>query len=155
MSTDKGDNREDIFFERCGWTIQLWLFLIFMAASLTLAVWAALGDFWAGGTLLGQLLLLLVLRCRSRLLVRVNDHWLFVGKAKIERRFITSASPLGRNALQKRLGPDADPAAYLATRFWIHTGVLIQIDDPQDRTPYWIVSSKKPSLLTEALLSTF
>jgi hypothetical protein len=147
---DRGDH-EELFTERCGWSILLWLFLVFMATSLALAAWAALGNTWGLATLLVQLPIMLLLQHRSRLLVRVNAQWLYVGDAKIERQYITSVVPLSKEALRKKLGQEADPAAYLATRLWIHTGVVIDINDPQDFTPYWIVSSKKTKLLTEAL----
>jgi hypothetical protein len=38
---------------------------------------------------------------------------------------------------------DADPAAYLAIKFWASTGVKIEIKDPQDPTPYWLITSKR------------
>jgi hypothetical protein len=38
---------------------------------------------------------------------------------------------------------DADPAAYLAIRFWIPTGLKIAVVDPRDPTPYWLITSKR------------
>jgi len=38
---------------------------------------------------------------------------------------------------------DADPAAFLAIKFWVSTGVKITLKDQRDPTPYWLVSCKK------------
>jgi len=46
---------------------------------------------------------------------------------------------------------EADPAAYLAIRFWTAHGVKIEITDERDQTPYWLVTSKRKDALAEAL----
>lgn len=46
---------------------------------------------------------------------------------------------------------DADPAAYLAIRFWTPRGVVINIADTRDATPYWLVTSKKGEKLARAI----
>jgi hypothetical protein len=48
-------------------------------------------------------------------------------------------------------GRDADPAAFLALRFWQPHGVRIDIKDDRDPTPYWLVSSKKSQELAQRL----
>jgi len=44
---------------------------------------------------------------------------------------------------------DANPRAYLALRFWVKTGVKIELADPADPTPYWLISTKKGRELKE------
>jgi hypothetical protein len=39
----------------------------------------------------------------------------------------------------------------MALRFWVSTGVKIEINDPLDPTPYWLVSAKRAPALAEAL----
>jgi hypothetical protein len=46
---------------------------------------------------------------------------------------------------------EADPAAYLAIRFWTAHGVKIAIVDGRDQTPYWLVTSKRGDELAKAL----
>jgi len=140
-----------VYVERAGWPAGLWFFLIFMVASLALAVWAALGDLWAVSVLTLLLSSLIVASIKSLLTVAVDSENLLAGDARISRRYIKSAVTLSREELRLKLGPEADPAAYLATRFWIYTGVQVIIEDPRDRTPYWIVSSKKARSLATAL----
>jgi len=49
------------------------------------------------------------------------------------------------------LGPYADPNAFVVLRPWIGTAVQIVLDDPADPTPYWLVSTRRPVQLAEAL----
>lgn len=49
-------------------------------------------------------------------------------------------------AEQKR----ADPSVYRCTVGWIRTGVLLDVDDPQD-SPLWLVSARDPGALAAAL----
>ena len=46
---------------------------------------------------------------------------------------------------------DADPAAFNGTRFWVSTGVKVEINDKKDPTPYWLISSRKAKLLASKL----
>ena len=42
-------------------------------------------------------------------------------------------------------------AAYLATIFWISKGIKMQVADSRDRTPYWLISTKKATALKKAM----
>ena len=48
-------------------------------------------------------------------------------------------------------GRDADPANYLAIRFWSSRGVIVRVKDLRDDTPHWIISSQRGSELAAAL----
>ena len=76
------------FKERSPWPIWLWLFLLFLAASLALAFWAALGTRWGWITMLVEFLGLLFISQRSALTLEVTDSELRVGEAHIERKFL-------------------------------------------------------------------
>jgi len=144
------------FRERSQWPVWLWLFLVFLAASLALAVWAALGDTgvrWGTITMLVQVLGLLFASQKSVLNIEVTDRVLHVGDANIEVKYINEITELGSEDMRQVRGPLADPAAYLALRFWVSTGVKITIADPKDPTPYWLISSKKAHSLKSALLN--
>ena len=51
-------------------------------------------------------------------------------------------------------GPRLDARAYLCLRGWIPTGVRIALADPQDPTPYWLLSTRRPEALAAALQQT-
>jgi len=48
-------------------------------------------------------------------------------------------------------GPELDARAYLCLRGWIAAGVRVPVLDPRDPAPYWLVSSRRPAELAEAL----
>ena len=90
---------------------------------------------------------------RSRLLIEITEENLLVGKARIDRKFIGSVEVLDKSAMRQARTRDANPAAYLNLRFWIPTGVRIEIKDSSDPTPYWLISSLRNVELAEKLQS--
>ena len=50
------------------------------------------------------------------------------------------------------LGVGADPLAFVVQRPWMPGAVQVELDDPADPTPYWVVSSRHPVELATALL---
>ena len=49
---------------------------------------------------------------------------------------------------------DADARAYLLLRPYLKRGVRVDITDPADPAPYWLVSSRRPDALVSALEAT-
>jgi hypothetical protein len=49
---------------------------------------------------------------------------------------------------------DADPAAYLAIKFWAPTGIKIEVTDPRDPTPYWLITSKRGEEIAALLINS-
>jgi len=47
-------------------------------------------------------------------------------------KYIKKVSALDKKQFIKLRGPDADPAAFNATRFWVNTGVKIELNDKKD-----------------------
>lgn len=83
--------------------------------------------------------------------ITVTTTHLQVGRATIEREHIGQVTGyLGDDAFQQR-GPKLHGLAYLHLRSWMKPVVRIQIDDPQDRTPYWLTSTQRPEELVTAL----
>ena len=139
------------FRSRDRWPIWLWLFLIFLAGSLSVAIDAALGSQWAWISLITQLTLVAWSALSTPLEIKVDGHWLCVGKAAIERRYISHATALSAPEMALLRGRDANPRSWLALRFWVSEGVRIDINDPADPTPYWLVSAKRATALAAAL----
>jgi len=61
------------------------------------------------------------------------------------------AEALDVAAMRHELGPGLDGRAYVCLRAWARTGVRVALDDPADPTPYWLISTRRPQLLVEAL----
>jgi len=150
MSTSS-HNSPVVFNERVGWPIWLCAFLLFLSGSLSIAIWAALGNTWAEVSMLAQLVALIFLWQSTPLEIKVAADSLHVGPAHIERKYISSAVALSGEEMRELRGPKINTTAYMQIRFWIPTGVKVTISDPQDPTPYWLVSSKKAHQLADAL----
>jgi len=139
------------FRSRDRWPLWLWLFSLFIAGSLAIAVEAAIGNTVAWVVLLIQILGLIWISLSTPLHIDVDSTHLRVGGASIERRFITHATALSSHEMALIRGRNANPLCWMALRFWVSTGVKIEINDPLDPTPYWLVSAKRAPALAEAL----
>lgn len=83
--------------------------------------------------------------------VEVDRGTLRAGAARIPARLVGPATVLEGEALRTELGPALDARAYLCLRGWVHRAVRIELHDPQDPTPYWVVSTRRPDRLVAAL----
>jgi hypothetical protein len=99
---------------------------------------------------LGAVLLLAVL---SRGRVVVADGVLHVPGARAPLTALGTATPLDREAVRQVRGPLADPRAFVSTRPWRTTGVRVAVSDAEDDTPYWLIGTRHPQRLVQALTS--
>lgn len=96
----------------------------------------------------------IVLLVLGRLTVRVTggeDPELWVRDAHLPLRFIGAVEVIEKQDKRKALGPELDPAAFLAQRSWIATLVRVHLTDPGDPTPYWLISTRHPKRLAAVL----
>ena len=131
----------------------LWLlaFIYFMFLSLVIAFWAALGNQSALISFITLTLVLILIAVKSTSEVIVTDGQLKVGGAHIDLKFLGEVKSLNRDEMRLLRTRDADPAAFLAIKFWVSTGVKITLIDQRDPTPYWLVSCKKMDELKNTL----
>ena len=64
-------------------------------------------------------------------------------KARLPREVIARGATVAATP-SAALGRQLDPAAYLMHRAWVKTMVLLVLDDPDDPTPCWLVSTRHP-----------
>lgn len=83
--------------------------------------------------------------------VEVSEGWLRVGRARIQRVHLGKIVAHTGDAAREQLGPGFDASSYQCIRGWIGPVVTVQILDPQDATPYWIFSTRKPNAVLSAL----
>ena len=88
---------------------------------------------------------------RSRL--EVSGGELRVRGAHLQLDYVTGMIALDEQTLRRVVGREGDPAAFVSVRPWIGPGVQLWIDDEDDPTPYWLVSSRHPDQLVQALRS--
>ena len=80
--------------------------------------------------------------------VVVTDDTFRAGRATIERTHIAGATVIERDGRNDAI---SDARTWKVIRAWIPRGVLVEINDPEDPTPSWYVSSRQPEKLVAAL----
>jgi hypothetical protein len=78
---------------------------------------------------------------------------LWAGDAHLPVTMITRSAEIPRSAKSAALGRQLDPAAYVLHRAWVGPMLLVVLDDPDDPTPYWLVSCRHPDRVLSALRS--
>jgi hypothetical protein len=96
-------------------------------------------------------LLVAALWSLSRSRVRVQGGELQVGAAVLPLRSVGRVEVVDRRDKQAALGPELDPAAYVLHRGWVGPLVRLEVTDPDDPTPYWVFSVRRPDRLLTAL----
>jgi hypothetical protein len=101
-----------------------------------------LTDWIAFGTLLPLSVVIVWSLGRGRL--EISGGEFRVRGAHIPLRDVSGAVALDALTLRRVVGREGDPAAFLSIRPWIGPGVQLWLDDPEDPTPYWVVSTRRP-----------
>ncbi len=76
---------------------------------------------------------------------------LWAGEAHLPATVVTRSAAIPRRVKSAALGRQLDPASYVLHRNWVGPMVLVVLDDPDDPTPYWLVSTRHPDKLLSAL----
>jgi len=130
-----------------------WLlaFIYFLFISLVVAVWAAIGNQPALLTWVFSTVLIVVIALKSRLTLEVDENEFRAGSAHIELKYLGQTTALDSKEMGRLRTRDADPASFLIFRFWQSTGVKVELNDPRDKTPYWLITSKRNKELAKIL----
>lgn len=81
-----------------------------------------------------------------------GTRWLSVKSANLPHTVVSRSLAVPATAKRNAMGRQLDPAAFVASHGWIHEMVMLVLDDPQDPTPYWLVSTRNPEDLLRAFL---
>jgi hypothetical protein len=73
------------------------------------------------------------------------------GTAHVPVTLVGTVDVLDAEGMRHAHGPGLDARAYLCLRGWVHSGVRIHLVDPEDPTPYWLVSSRRPQAFADAV----
>jgi hypothetical protein len=133
----------------------LWVlaFIYFMLLSLVIAIWAALDATATIGAFILATLAIPVIAKSLTSRISVSENELRIDKAHIERKYLGKVTVLDSDAMRLLRTRDADPAAYLAIKFWAAKGIKIEIADSRDSTPYWLITSKRGEELAASLIN--
>jgi hypothetical protein len=124
-----------VFGGLCGW-------IMMVAATPTLGIVAAIVGTFVAGALIWSY---------GSLTIRADAQGLKVGAAHLDAEHIGAATPLDRVAFRAHLGPEADARAWLRTRPYVDGGIRVDVKDPSDPVPYWLVSCRRPEAVAAAL----
>jgi hypothetical protein len=131
--------------------VRWWL----IATALVLTLWvitAVPAGNVAGFAVAGVATVLLVtLFLRYGAVVEVDAQMLRAGRARIERHYLGTAEALTGEAARNAFGRDCDPKAYLVLRSYAPGAVRVEVTDPQDPAPYWLIATRNPQRLAAAL----
>jgi hypothetical protein len=138
--------------ERLGVPLRWWVQGTMLVASLWLALVVAVPGpvaWFCSGLALALLAALLISYGSVR--VSVESGWLRAGRARIEAAHLGSVAALDAEETRRVAGPEADARAYLLLRPYLKRAVRVEITDPADPAPYWLISSRHPDELAAAV----
>lgn len=143
------------YHERLRVPLRWWAQGTMFIATFWLAMVVAFGDYrpWIPWVITGILLagLALFLRSYGDARLVVGDGRFRAGRAQIDVRHLGAVEALDIDETRRVSGPAADARAYLLLRPYLKRSVRIEITDPADPVPYWLVSSRHPRALAGAL----
>lgn len=145
------DGNHRRYRERLYPSIAIFVLVVGLATIVGVAYGAAYGAPWGWG--FGALLCAIgvgILLATSTP-IHVDDRVVRVGRARLPLTSVARAQPLDRDEMHeaRRHG---DPRDYLVLRAWSsRRGVSITLDDAQDPHPRWVVTSRHPERLSDAV----
>ena len=140
------------YAERLTVPLRWWVQGTMLVASLWLALIVAIPEAVAWSITAGAGVLMVALFVAyGRPQVAVADGVLRAGRAHIGLEHVGEVTALDAEGVRRQAGVDADARAHLLLRPYLKRGVRIDIDDPADPTPYWLVSCRRPDALVTAV----
>jgi Protein of unknown function (DUF3093) len=84
----------------------------------------------------------------------VADGTLIAGKARLPLELVATATGFAGAEASAERGQRLDARAWLMIRGWIDPVVRVELDDPNDPVPYWLISTRHPDELVAAIEAT-
>ncbi|GGF23984.1 DUF3093 domain-containing protein [Subtercola lobariae] len=128
--------------------IYVYLVLVIPASILVFApINITVGYICAVVLYVGTVLILLALSP----VVTVEDGMLTAGKARIPVSLLGEPEAFTGEGATLARGQRLDARAWLCIRGWVQPVVKVNVHDPADPVPYWLISSRNPNELVAAL----
>ena len=141
--TEGVDGTQVAYRERVHAPVWVWLLCLALTASLGVAYGYRLGTpAGVAAFVVSQGLVSWWLLATAPLVV-VDDLVFRAGRARLPLRHAGRVAPLDTAQTRDARGRLADPAAYLCLRSWVSRAVLVEVEDPDDPHPYWLVSTRR------------
>lgn len=140
-----------LFRERLTVPVFWWVLAVILAVVSLVVFGVYLGPVWGVGIAVAALLIAVGIFSSAAVEIVVDPDGLRIGRAVLEHRYLGLAESLDAEQAGRRGGVGADARAHLVLRPYVATAVEIPLDDPDDPVPYWLVSSRRPVELADAL----
>lgn len=142
------------YAERLHVPLRWWAQGTMLVASLWLALAVALPSAVAWAVTAGAMsLLAAVLLGYGAAGLSVSGGVFRAGRARIGGEHLGAVTPLDPDASRRATGVEADARAYLLIRPYLKRTVKVEVTDPADPAPYWLVGTRRPDELARALVA--
>lgn len=138
--------------ERLSVPVAWWIIGAALVVTLFVITYVPVGSF--GGAFVGglsALILVLTFLQYGAARIEVDGERFRAGKAVIERTYLGKVEALTGQDARDAFGRDCDPKAYLLLRSYAPGAVRVEVTDPRDPAPYWVVATRHPERLAAAL----
>ena len=143
---------QEDYQERLGVPLRWWVQGTMLVATLWLAVVVALPALAAWVvTVVALAVMASLFTAIGSARVIVGDGTFRAGRAHIGAEHLGAAVALDAEETHRTAGVEADARAYLLLRPYLKRAVRVEITDPADPAPYWLVSSRRPEDLARAV----
>lgn len=144
-------NREVTIYREKLWPAP-WLFIsTALVIPASLLVFLPINIFVGVGSAIALYLLCLAGLLLSATKIEVTQSELIAGKARLPIEIIGSVDGFrGAEATLER-GQRLDARSFLVIRGWVDPVVRIELVDPNDPVPYWLVSTRNPEKVSQAI----
>lgn len=140
------------YAERLGVPLRWWVQGTMLVATLWLAVAVAMPALGAWiVTLVALALMTFLFTSYGGARVVVAGGTLRAGRAHIAAEHLGAAVALDAEQTRRAAGVEADARAYLLIRPYLKRAVKVEITDPADPAPYWLIGTRHPEELAKAL----
>ncbi len=140
-----------LYRERIVPGFSFYLATLFVPVALFLIV-LAFDEFWAMVALVASEILIVGVSISFAPIIEVSAKSLRVGRVRVPTAQIGEVSNISKSDAFSERGPNLDIKSFSRFQIGVRGLVKIQIVDPNDPTPYWLLSTKRPKQLVQALV---
>jgi hypothetical protein len=141
-----------VYFERLVPSAAGWFGVVAFAAVLAVALTVA-GPTVAVVTGVVALVVGCAIAWWTSPVVEVRDGILSAGGTSIPTALLGEVVTLDRDGVREQMGTGWDARAFACLRTWTGGAVRMTVLDPEDPTPYWVVSTRRPDDVAAAVAS--
>ncbi len=83
--------------------------------------------------------------------IEITDSELIAGRARVPLSVVGAVTAFSGEEARLERGPRLDARAWLLIRGWVDPVLRVKLEDVNDPTPYWLVSTRRPADVIAAI----